>query len=362
MSKILVVEDEESLREDILEILRFDNFEVYGAENGITGVEKAREIHPDLIICDIMMPERDGYGVLLELRSDPSTAMIPLIFLTARASREDQRRGMELGADDYLTKPFTQPELLAAISTRLEKQAMVRREYEKRFDDLRMNIIHALPHELRTPLTGIFGYARMLMDDCEIIDPGQIYQMSYGIDRAAKRLHRVAENYLLYAQIELIAQQDNPTLRDDVTGFPAMTFENTARQKLHEAERYEDMVIELVDHPIRFPEDSLERIIIELLDNAIKFSDPGTKICVTTTVEDDHLVLSVMDHGRGMTAEQIDMIGAYMQFQRRLFEQNGLGLGLIIVKRLVEMQGGTFHIESEVDRYTKVQVGFPLAD
>jgi DNA-binding response OmpR family regulator len=121
MVKILVIEDQPPLLDKVLEILHLEGFEAIGAEDGLVGVQKAREYLPDLIICDVMMPKLDGYGVLLELQNSPATAAIPFVFLTARADKSDLRTGMELGADDYLTKPFRSDELLRAIRTRLEK-------------------------------------------------------------------------------------------------------------------------------------------------------------------------------------------------------------------------------------------------
>ncbi len=126
MTKILVVEDEANIREKLITVLGFEGFETLGAADGRVGVELARAEHPDLIVCDIMMPDLSGYGALRELRADPNTAAIPIIFLTAAASRADMRKGMELGADDYITKPYTVEELLAAVRTRLSRQRTIR--------------------------------------------------------------------------------------------------------------------------------------------------------------------------------------------------------------------------------------------
>ena len=123
MAKILVIEDEESVRDNLLELLEAEDFETVAAANGRIGLELVISENPDLILCDMMMPEIDGYGVLATLRQDPLTATIPFIFLTAKSSRSDFRQGMNLGADDYLTKPFTRAELLSAIAGRLNKQA-----------------------------------------------------------------------------------------------------------------------------------------------------------------------------------------------------------------------------------------------
>lgn len=129
MKTILVIEDDRSIRTNMLKILKFDGFEAIGAEDGVAGVQMAKAYVPDLIICDIMMPNLDGYGVLAALSEDPETATIPFIFLSAKADRSDIRQGMNLGADDYLTKPFSRQELTEAIAARLDKQQAIAQPY-----------------------------------------------------------------------------------------------------------------------------------------------------------------------------------------------------------------------------------------
>ena len=129
MKKFLVIEDCAATRNLFLECLKAEGFYTIGAENGLVGVQRAIDELPDLVICDIMMPDLDGYGVLTTLRTDPVTATIPFIFVTAKTTRADLRLGMELGADDYLTKPCTVDELLGAIATQLEKRAALRQWY-----------------------------------------------------------------------------------------------------------------------------------------------------------------------------------------------------------------------------------------
>src|SRR5436853_578550 len=121
MKTILVIEDEPHLRANLLTILKMENFRALEAVNGRLGLEMARSEAPDLIICDVMMPEMDGYAVLQTLRQERATAKTPFIFMTARSERSDLRAGMNLGADDYITKPFTVPELLSAIEARLRR-------------------------------------------------------------------------------------------------------------------------------------------------------------------------------------------------------------------------------------------------
>lgn len=130
MKTILLIEDDKDMRENTAEILELANYEVMKAENGRRGVELARQRTPDLVLCDIMMPELDGYGVLHLLSRNPATAEVPFIFLSAKAERSDVRKGMELGADDYLTKPFEESELLNAIEGRLKRSELFRKGFD----------------------------------------------------------------------------------------------------------------------------------------------------------------------------------------------------------------------------------------
>jgi len=134
--KVLIIEDNDDIRDNIVEILELAGYIVYAANNGKTGVDLAMRHLPDIILCDIMMPELDGYGVLYLLNKNQQTAAIPFIFLTAKAERLDLRKGMEMGADDYLTKPFDDMELLNAIESRLKKKELQQNFYSKSLDRL----------------------------------------------------------------------------------------------------------------------------------------------------------------------------------------------------------------------------------
>jgi DNA-binding NarL/FixJ family response regulator len=134
MKRILIIEDEPEMRRNIATVLRFEQYRAITAENGRVGVELARKEKPDLILCDVMMPELDGYGVLQALRDDAELALIPFIFLTAKGEKDDLRSGMNLGADDYLTKPIAKADLLEAIAARLlRSEQQARREFKPDF-------------------------------------------------------------------------------------------------------------------------------------------------------------------------------------------------------------------------------------
>src|SRR5881392_3455112 len=191
MKKILVIDDEEWLREMVQLALRQKGFEVVEAGDGAAGIELARQELPDLILCDVNMEKVDGYHTLSSLRSEPATASIPFILMTGLADHAGMRHGMELGADDYLPKPFTIDNLYAAVDARLKKVNVVRQEAEKRLADLRENISLMLPHELRTPLNGILAYGEILAADAASLPAHEVAEMGQVIRDSGKRLERL---------------------------------------------------------------------------------------------------------------------------------------------------------------------------
>lgn len=362
MAKILVIEDEESIRENILDLLEAENFEGIGAINGKVGIKLANEQIPDLILCDMMMPEVDGHGVLKALRSEPLTATIPFIFLTAKADKSDIRTGMELGADDYITKPCTPQELLKAIAIRLEKQKTISRQSQKTLDELRTNISMSLPHELRTPLNAIMGFSELILSEYHVLKESDILEMIGQIQTSGHRLYRLIQNFLLYAELEIAAT--NPELlkemRNSEFSCVKSLLTQKALQQAKHANRTDDLQLNLHDSSVAIDSVRLAKIVEELLDNAFKFSLEGTPVVLSTLVENQTFILSVKDQGRGMTADQIAQLEAYRQFDRKIYQQAGLGLGLAIVQRLAELHGGKFKIESWPQQETIVCVSLPV--
>ncbi len=358
MTKILVIEDETPIRENILELLDAEEFEAIGAENGKIGIQLAVAEMPDLILCDVMMPELDGYGVLKALRDTKATATIPFIFLTALADKGDTRKGMELGADDYLTKPCTPDELLKAIAIRLEKQAAANKQSREKLDELRSQLALALPHELRTPLNGILGASDFLLADWEELEPAEIREMLQHIRSSGQRLYRLIQNFLLYAELEILAKEPAraQALQNCQISSTQAIVAGAAWEKARSALRETDLQLDLQDGSVLMAGARFKKLVEELVENAFKFSESGTPVTVTTRIQGDTFILSVSDKGRGMSAEQIAQIGAYMQFERKVYEQQGSGLGVAIARRLAELHGGQLTIDSTPNQQTTVTV------
>ncbi len=361
MKKILVIEDTPAMRELIVDTLALKDFECISAEDGLSGIEAARTHRPDLVICDIHMPRMDGYGVLEVIRAEPAMSTMPFIFLSGAAERMNVRKGMELGADDYLTKPFTIQELTASVTAQFEKQATIQRQSDKRLEELRGNITMALPHELRTPLNGILGLSSMLMEDYHAMNEAEVQENLKFIHVSASRLHRLIENFLVYTQIELMfADPAKLAKLNRSDSYPADQLLSTWGEAIAiEHSRLEDLQLNMLPCTCSIPTENLKKVFVELLDNAFKFSESGKKVSVEAFNEQRFLHIRIMDQGRGLSPDQIARVGAHMQFDRKFYEQQGAGMGLIISKRLVELHGGSFKIQSEPMVMTTSSIELP---
>lgn len=363
MRKILVIDDEEWLRDMVRLALQQRGFEVIQAENGAVGIEVAKRELPDLVLCDVNMGKVDGYLTLSSLRNQPTTATIPFILMTGLADNAGMRHGMELGADDYLPKPFSLDALYAAVDTRIKKAQRVRTEAESKLADLRTNISTMLPHELKTPLNGIIAFGELLASNGPNLPGDEVVEMGQMIYESGRRLERLIENFLVYAQIELIAgdPQRVALLAQNRTQKADVLIENHALTQAEQAGRSADLRLEMTPTSLGISDEHLGKIVDELVHNAFKFSHPGSPVTVTVADLPSYTLLSVSDSGRGFAPEQIARIGAYMQFDRQQHEQQGLGLGLIIAKRLMELHGGGVSIESDLGKGTVVKARFPKA-
>jgi two-component system, sensor histidine kinase and response regulator len=360
MKLILVIEDDPAVRGLIVETIQSKGWRVIDAGDGQQGVELAFKDRPDLILCDIQMPKMDGYAVLDRIRQNPDTTSTPFIFLTGMGEKPKVRKAMESGADDYIVKPFTVQELIGAIEARLQKQATFQETAEKRLNELRENLTFALPHELVTPLNTILGFSALLVDSPEI-SRLELQEYATHILRSGERLKELIEKFLFYAQIEttMADAEQRRAFRQRAPHVTQETIFASARRVANERRRLSDLKLSLAPINHRISASHLERIVRELLDNAFKFSEPGTPVEVRTMAADGVFKLQIIDQGRGFSAEQIKRVGANFQFDRKMQEQQGSGLGLSIARRLAEIYDGALRIESTPGEQTVLTLEFP---
>jgi signal transduction histidine kinase len=360
MARVLLIDDDEAIREVHAELLGAAGHQAMQAETGVEGIEAIRSTRPDLVICDVDMPGMDGYAVLEAVRADPHIASTPFLFLTGLDARHHFRAAMSLGADDYLAKPVRQHDLVTAVDARLARRAAERRDSERRVAELQRSVTFLLPHELRTPLTVILCGSEMLQDLHQEMTPKEIGEMATTISKAAQRLHRMVENYLLHVGMELerLTVAESPA-RALSGAAGADLVREVAQAQAREYGREQDMHVVLADAKLPLTEPYARKIVSELVDNALKFSQAGQPIQVSFTTTAQAVTLAVVDAGRGMTLEQIREVGAFRQFNRAVFEQQGSGLGLTLVKGIIEASGGAFDLRSGAGEGTTVSATWP---
>jgi two-component system, sensor histidine kinase and response regulator len=349
--KILVIEDEQNVRLNIIEILNSGGFDALNADNGLTGIQLAREKTPDLIVCDVKMPDFDGYQVLTKLRQDPLTATIPFIFLTAKADKANVRQGMNLGADDYITKPFRRVELLDTITARLKKHgALVQIQNKVRelqeLTTQKSDLVSTITHDLRAPLATI-KVALQLMETIPENRQQYIEIASAACDQGNTLIQNLLSLYQLETNEPLLTLEplDLPTsLRQITEMFAVHTQDHRQTFRLDISNALPVLISDLV---------SLQRIFTELLNNACKYTPHEGEIIlrVREFFHPDWQQTVVFTVANQAEIPATDLPHIFDKFYRVArgdrWQQVGTGLGLTLVKKLVEQLKGTICVESQ---------------
>ncbi len=359
---ILVIEDENNIRQDIVKILNLSQFDTIDTDDGNEAVKIAKEKLPNLIISDIMMPKLDGYSVFKQLQENHETSTIPFLFLSAKSSKEDIRMGMNIGIDDYVTKPFDIKDLVSAVQSRLNKQERTMKTLNKRYEDLKQSLYRTIPHEIRTPLNTILGYSEYLKQNLNNLSTEKSMQMLEDLHSDAIRLQKMFENFIFLSKIEYFNtnMEELRKLRSKKTLNSEMLIKDIYFYFAHDNKRIYDLIFELEDADLVIFDEHFVKIIELIADNSFKFSKFDKKIIVKTYKVDNNLVLSFKDFGIGISEKNIKEVAAFKQFNRELTEQQGNGLGLEIVKSLLKLYYGSFEIDSHENEYTNVIIRLPL--
>jgi signal transduction histidine kinase len=312
-----------------------------------------------------MMPKMDGYKVLEYIRKTAIVQNTPFIFLTARVDKNDIRQGMELGADDYITKPFSSKDLVRAIETRLKRQEKIIGQYEKVKHELDTTVFAAYYHEFNTPLHGILGGLNLLLHARDTFSEKQTHDLLASIQKSGLRLNHSLANLMLFEEIkraevypELLSMFSTGEAK---TNWPHKVKNELVTMAKEIYNRSADIELNIEPIEIKINPEYLQRLILELVDNALKFSKQGNKVQVIGRKEEDEYTIEVIDTGRGFTLESLDDIAPFKQFNRKRFEQQGLGIGLYLVKRIVDFNQGELKIISLVGEGTRVVINLPLA-
>ena len=358
MKTILLIDDDEQVRDSFGLALRQGGYRVLTAESGSAGLEVALRQLPDLILTDINMPGGNGQKLLEQIRESPVLTHKQVVLMTGQPHLVTPRGGMEAGADDFLVKPIAREALLRCMEARLKRAEIHWRVEDRMLATLRSSLQSNLPHEFFTPLAGIIGLSDILLADSATFSAEELSSLYRDIQESAVRLHRTLRNYLLILEFQGLTQEPEGEILVPSAKEWRDTILAAAATASRQDNRTDDLTVVVEGSPTRVRSSDLLLIVEELVDNACKFSRPQTPISVRYDLQG---TLTVTDQGRGMAAEEIRQIGAFRQFDRKKYEHQGLGLGLILVQKLASRYGASFSIASEPGQGARVQIVFPDA-
>ena len=359
MFKILIVEDTLTIREEIHDILVMEGYTVFEAENGSIGFEIALKKHPDLIISDILMPKLNGFEMYKKLQNNKTTKLIPLIFLSAKAEKSDIRAGMNLGAEDYLTKPIDVEDLLNTVKIKIDKKLLLAQEtidktttisailqqQKKELD----NYAQLISHELKTPLRNISDILIWIRE--ELAHPISSENSINSIELLEKKVERME---LLLTKLE---QYKN--IRSSSFKKNKINLNTIAKKVIAKLQVPSHIKVEIKNKlPTLFADEiMLEKVFEILIQNALDHIDKkkGLILLACETTEEDYL-FSIKDNGIGIKTKYHEKI--FEMFQT-IDSNNSTGIGLSIVKKIISYYNGEVKVESKTNKETIFYFSLP---
>jgi len=349
--RILIVDDQPDnveLLEQILEDEEYDTLTAYEAQEALDIV---KEETPDLILLDIMMPDVDGFEVCSILKSDENTRKIPIIFVTAKTETVDKVKGLELGAVDYITKPFEEAEVLARVRTQIKLKTV---------NDEKNQFLGMAAHDLRTPLNLILMNSQLMHSGVlGELNEKQIKFFSI-IESSSEFMVRLIDDLLDISKIE----SGKLELNLQSTDLISLVKHNVELNSVLAEEKQIELLFSYDEHlpKIMIDAHKIEQVLNNLISNAIKFSYPQSTIEIHVTRSENNAVISVRDKGQGIPADELDKL--FKPFEKSSVKgtegEKSTGLGLIIVRKIVEGHQGEIWVESEVGKGATFYVSLPI--
>ncbi len=344
---ILLIDDESRLLMGLSAMVKRAGYKVLSAGSGDDGLRLARTQHPNLIVCDVMMPPPNGFKVKQLLSEDPTTASIPFIFLTARTSQADVLHGFRLNSDDYITKPFNRDELLARIEAVLRRAEVSRQqgrdEIEQELETVRREVIQNVSHEFRTPIAILVPALEMFLEDrFGDLQEEELQFLQLALQNA-HHLRWLIEDVLILSALD---QNRSNTFRQPVNPHYHLTDPiNQLLQEYQEKNLQTQIKIDPVIN-LHAPLPDFTRAVLHLVDNACKFSPAGGKIDIQVGTAHGQTVITVSDQGPGIPTEMRQKVfDRFFQIdQGTTRTYNGLGVGLTVARAVARAVGGDVFI------------------
>ncbi len=342
---LLIVDDVSQNLQVLGNALREEEYDISAAISGKQALSIAAETHPDLILLDIMMPEMDGFETCRRLNEDPSTRDIPVIFLTAKTAPEDIVRGFELGAVDYVTKPFNRQELLARVAIHLELKRS-REQLQKTISD-KDRFFSIIAHDLRGPLGSFMSISDYVAENIEELAVEDIKPLFQEMQHTGKGVYALLENLLEWSRIQLGTIQYDPDIVD-----LSMLAERTHTLLRAQAEQKEiTLRTDVEPMQVICDRNMISTVLRNLVSNAIKYTPRGGRISLTamTRAAENRVYVSVQDSGVGMDEDRIDTLFDISQTKSTpgTEKEKGSGLGLILCRELVSLHGQSLTADSK---------------
>lgn len=353
---VLIVDDNYKNLQLLGNVLRNEDLEIAVATNGMQAIQIAKEVQPNLILLDIMMPGVDGYQVCETLKKESSTQEIPIIFLTAKTDSDDIIKGLSLGAVDYITKPFNTQELLIRVKTHLRLQNITNelkiRNIEK---DKFFSII---AHDLKNPFITMLGFSSMLVTDYYDFNDEERISYLMEMESVAKKSYELLDNLLQWSRSQTGRLEYNP--------IPFNLFDivkNTVELLEPQAKAKDIIISNLVAEfvPVYADMEMIRTTIRNIISNAIKFTKNNGNIFISVKNSDDLVKLSIKDNGIGMNQETLEGLFNITTHNSRRGTNNetGTGLGLILCKEFVEKNNGKLEVISTPNEGTEFIISLP---
>jgi DNA-binding response OmpR family regulator len=349
MKNILVIEDEQDIRESIQEIVEMAGYAVTPIANGAAGIKELMHNPYDLIICDIMMPEMDGFSLLSTLKKDPSF-VTPFIFLTAKVQSNDLRTGMNLGADDYLHKPFKSKDLLSAIETRLLKHEKLNQLQSQKAAMLEKTIELMVGHEFKNPMNGIINFNTLIAENAISLNNEKLQSLCSYLHISAERLLNTYDKINTYYTLQKAVQLNE--ISEEGASDPHHIVD-VIKSLLHKFDRVKDLDY-AEPKPALFFSKLIHTAVKELIENACKFSEKGTPICIRIFEDTTGRGIRISNHTMHTTAAALNKYRLFEQHHREVAEQQGLGIGIAITKLIASIHKGSIEF-NEVEKESAVR-------
>ncbi len=363
--RVLIVDDVPINIQLVASILSTEPYDLSFANSGKDALGQISETDFDLILLDIMMPELDGLAVARKLKSNPLTARIPIIFLTAKSDSESVTQGFEVGASDYLTKPFSPSELLSRVKTHVALKVYENDLKQSNIElaeavQVKNRILSVASHDLRNPLSSILGFTQLLAEYPAVKNDPELLNMMGYISRSATRMETLITELLDTAALEM-GRIDLKMKRCS----PDQTLRKSVQEQQLPAENKQQQ-LQLKSSTKAFcnaDPNRLKQVFENILSNAIKYSPAGARIEIESYVQKGHWYVDIKDQGPGFSEEDLkNLYGFFQQLSARpTAGESSTGVGLAIVKQIVELHGGEVHLKANTTNGSTFCVCLPLA-